>query len=295
LLLFAPTSHADDEAGLLVDGWRISLGPAYEGFSQAHNALQIRADTGFEDVAEDWRDGDSNGSGWGLQFEATKGTSSAIVRFMRADTDFEVMHDASSFTKLDSNRSDIEILWREVTGNNDNGIWGWQAGIHWIGNDHGVEIREEGRYTFEPEEGDPRPPSRNVVEFRDDINWGMVTAGYHGQWRPFDGKYFRAHGGLNAMLGEVQGVARRGNDINPADGYIQNEYIDDFSIAYGANIAGGIEVTVYKRLELGVEYRRQWLYSFEATNTGLVVFPDNDDALFIDVTHSVYAYLGFVF
>jgi hypothetical protein len=43
-----------------------------------------------------------------------------------------------------------------------------------------------------------------------------------------------------------------------------------------------------------LEYRREWLYSFEATQSGIVVFPDNDDALFISNTHGVYIYLNYV-
>ena len=40
---------------------------------------------------------------------------------------------------------------------------------------------------------------------------------------------------------------------------------------------------------------REWLYSLDGTDTGTVIFPDNNDALFIENHHAVMATLTYLF
>ena len=111
------------------------------------------------------------------------------------------------------------------------------------------------------------------------VEWDVLQAGYFGEWTPLLGwLYF--FGDIGGRFGEVEGICRRGSDANWKDGRIREGYIVDSSLAYGAYASLGIGVQ-YRGFSADVAYRRSWLYSFDATESGTVVFPDNDDALFI--------------
>jgi hypothetical protein len=121
--------------------------------------------------------------------------------------------------------------------------------------------------------------NRVRVPGKGEVDWRLLQVGYFGRWNPvFPWLYF--FGDIGGRFGEVEGICRRGSDTNWKDGAIREGYIKDSSIAYGAYAGLGIGA-VYRGFMADVAYRRSWLYSFDATDSGTVVFPDNDDALFI--------------
>ena len=66
-------------------------------------------------------------------------------------------------------------------------------------------------------------------------------------------------------------------------------------MAYGARASFGVDIAITKRVRLTVDYMREWLYSFDSTDTGIVVFPDNSDALFIENHHALVASVNYLF
>ena len=73
--------------------WIITLGPAAEFFTFEHDALQQRKDTEFNTTGQDdWREGRTSGSGWGLRMTASKGKDqgSANLVFLTSKTDFDL-------------------------------------------------------------------------------------------------------------------------------------------------------------------------------------------------------------
>jgi hypothetical protein len=71
--------------------------------------------------------------------------------------------------------------------------------------------------------------------------------------------------------------------------------VEEYSLAYGARASFGVDVAITKRVRLTIDYLREWLYSFDAKDSGIVVFPDNSDALFVENQHAVLASLNYLF
>ncbi|HEY8241385.1 MAG TPA: hypothetical protein VIH35_08060 [Kiritimatiellia bacterium] len=257
--------------------WFITLGLSSQNIIYQHDALQQRADSD-NDNFDIWEDGDVDGQGWGVRFAAASKDGIFRVDYYQSDVEFTLNSVSNYYQEIDTDRRELDMVWEAISGHNDMGLWGWVGGFKYLGAGKDDLIIENG------------------VEGRGDgtVKWLLLKAGYFGEWLPFGGHYMSLHGEINGYLGEADGVARVGNDT-AVDGTISEEYDEDYSIAYGADALVGIGFRLSRHISVIVDYRREWLYSFEATETGVVVFPDNDDALFIENDHSVTFHLDVTF
>jgi hypothetical protein len=279
--LFAQTDPyelaAVDTAGEQEEAWILSAAPQAGIFTFIHSALQRRADASYAS-AEDFRDNEADGEGYGIVLKAQKGPGALVIDYLRSDVKYERRIPAGG-SRINTSRTDLDILWRQTTGQNDNGHWGWHAGVRWLGESNDLAILEKGKILRENEE----------------VNWMFLKTGYYGELTPWSGQVITAHGNVNLLIGEVEGLARAsGNDVDAGDGKIEETYDRDFSLAYGASALMGLTLHVTDQVNVSVDYRREWLYSFEATGTGIVVFPDNDDAKFINLNHGVFISLTYI-
>lgn len=241
-----------------------------------HDALQTRAD--YEaDRRESWRDGDVNGNGWGLRLSVAKGDGAASVRYIGANYDYE-RHEPNGHHEIESDRNDLEILWSQRAGATEHAEWGWELGYRYLGITKRIDLRE-GRDRFQASEN---------------TNWHFLEAGYFGRWRPFRGPNFGVYALIRGMLGEARGIAREGSD-HAWDGDIKERYRNDYSLAYGARGEFGVDWFLKNGIRASVSYHREWAYSFDSTDSGLVVFPDNSDALFIENVYAVVISVGYMF
>lgn len=266
LIVAGAAAYAQDDL-MPEEEWSISLGTVNKTYLDYHSALQHRADD-VEDASKNYRDGNVDGRGWGIQFNAEKGGGAAFVTYLKTDVEYEY-HDPGNggSHRIESDRRDVYALWQQQAGENQKAVWGWMAGFRYIGLDNKMRIIEGSADRIDTGE----------------INWYMISAGYFGEIHPFGGDYVIAYGSINALVGEVSGMARTGTDSD-YDGAINDTYEDEYSVAYGAagNIGASMALTGW--LHLGVEYNRQWLFSFSAVDNddSVLVFPDNNDALFIE-------------
>lgn len=266
-----------------------------------HSSLQRRSDMEF-DNAEDYRDGDTDGSGWGLVYSIGRGTGNAVVTFLSTDYNYELLYTAGGEVgsevdnvdagspdvdpavpagghRIETQRRDLDLVWQEVSGNNSRGFWGWKVGYRYVGVNNDITLAEQGT---------------RAVNDTGDITWHLLQGGYFGTLDAFGAKYVSIHGGLNGFLGEASGLARSGNDtLN--NGVISERYNDEYSVAYGSEMRGAVTIHFLKNLNMTIDYSREWLYSFKATDTGTVVFPDNNDALFIENSERVTGTLAYIF
>jgi len=166
-----------------------------------------------------------------------------------------------------------------VRGRNEQAEWGSTLGFRYLGMHKDVSVTE----------------GEMTVDGSGNINWLMLVGGYDGLWQPFDSPTFKARGFIHFFLGEADGTARSGTDEDWTDGVVSETYSDEYSLAYGARASFGVDVSITKKLRLTVDYMREWLYSFDATDVGVVVFPDNRDALFIENHHAVVVDLTYRF
>ncbi|MCX7818236.1 MAG: hypothetical protein N2652_03355 [Kiritimatiellae bacterium] len=268
---------ADAELELTqAEPWRVSV----EGLSYLvvwqHDALQTRADY-EEDRRESWRDGDVNGNGWGLRLAVGRGDGALSARFIGANYDYE-RREANGHHEIESDRNDLEILWSQRAGAAEHAEWGWELGYRYLGITKRVDLREG---------GDRFRASENV-------NWHFLEAGYFGRWRPFKGPNLGVYALVRGMLGEARGLARQGSD-HKWDGDIKESYRNDYSLAYGARGEFGVDWMLRNGVRASVSYHREWAYSFDSTESGLVVFPDNSDALFIENVYAVVISVGYMF
>lgn len=257
--------------------WTISVGAQSAVYTFIHSALQRRADSS-SDQADNFRDNEADGTGWGVLFSAKKGDGAVVVDFLRSE--YEYMDSYSNgFHRIETDRTDFQVYWEQITGRNSNGYWGWNVGARWLGESVRAEVNE----------------GSASLSGDDSVNWLLLKTGYWGELAPWDGNLISAHGNINLLIGEVRGLARSdGSDDDPNDGVITETYDTEFSLAYGASALAGITLHIFDQLNVKVEYQREWLYSFEATDSGIVVFPDNDDALYINNSHGVFIYLTYV-
>lgn len=275
--------------------WIITLGPAAEFFTYQHDAIQQRTDSKFDSRGQDaWREGHTSGNGWGVKMTASRGKDQGVATasFLMSQYDFDLNatpgspnfganNTAGGSQHINTERRDLDVQWYQPSGSEDRGDWGWTMGIRYLGTVKDFTI-DEGSASLDQ---------------HGQVNWYLLQAGYAGTYWPFGRDVvFDVHGSLNGMFGQVEGLARTGSDSG-YDGHIDETYSDNSSLAYGAYGVIGLDFKPFKQRDIRVslEYRRDWLYSFDSTDTGIIVFPDNTDALFIENSYSVRACLTFGF
>ena len=257
--------------------WRVSGGLIYKNWLYEHDALQQRAPYTSKG-ANDWEQGDTKGNGWGLQTKIGRGDDSLNVSFIKSDFKYDLVPPGGRHEITTVSR-DFEASWSQVRGRNNQAEWGSTLGFRYLGMQKDVTITE-GSQTFEG---------------NGNMNWLMLLGGYDGNWRPLDTPTFQLHGSIYFFLGEADGTARSGSDTNWTDGVVSETYSKSYSLGYGARAQFGVDIAVTKRVRMTIDYMREWLYSFDATDTGIVVFPDNNDALFIENHHAVVGTLNYLF
>ena len=244
--------------------------------SHAHDALQHRADYSDESRRH-WQDGKVSGDGWGATLTLRNHPHALTLRRESLESTFKATP-PGVFHKVESERDDWEILyWHTQEGRDEigeTGAWGWQVGVRHIGSRKSISLRELSRR----------------LEQSGTVTWKTLQGGYWGVFRPVAWRA-RIFGAIHFLFGEVDGLARLGNDTE-RDGKISETYRNDQGLAYGMAIDVGVGIDLLKYAVVNFGYRRDWLYSFQATDSGVVVFPDNDDALFIENLSSLYAEIG---
>jgi hypothetical protein len=307
----AKTAGMAEETGAEItqeaNPWHISAGLVYKNWLYEHDGLQQRAPSASK-RANDWEEGNTDGTGWGLHFEVGRGDGAMHVTFVKSDFTFEYAPPGGN-QKVDTLSRDLDVSWQQVRGRNDQAQWGSVLGFRYIGQQKDVTLAE-GLKTGAADGIFPggtntatKVTVTNTVTVTNAVTvsgtahttWLLLQGGYFGRWRPFDSPSFVVRGRLLFLLGEVEGLARSGSDEDWSDGVISETYGNEYSMAYGANASFGIDVAITKRVWFTVEYMREWLYSFEATDSGYAVFPDNYDALFIENQHAVVATLNYLF
>ncbi len=256
--------------------WGVSLTLRGVSISHSHDALQHRAD--YDDkTRQHWQNGESSGDGWGFTLAVTQAPRELILRHERLTHDFRAEQGANRHD-LHTQRQEWELTYRHTkegkTTPGELGAWGWQVGFRHIYSEKKMRIRE----------------GAAVLETEGDSTWKLLQGGYWGLYRPLAGPV-RLFGGLNFHFGEVDGLARSGND-KKRDGRIRETYRPDQGLAYGLSLDAGLGADFLKYFQANIGYRREWLYSFQATDSGVVVVPDNDDALFIENLGGFYAEVG---
>ena len=271
------SSDLGDVAQEVATPWRISAGVLYKNWLYEHDALQQRGPTTSKG-GEDWENGSTSGNGSGLQMKVGRGDGTLDVSFVKSDFKY-IFSKPDAKQEIDTVSRDFEVTWSLITGRNNQAEYGTIIGFRYLGMQKDDTITERSA----------------MVEGGGNMNWLMLEGGYTGSWRPFETPLFQAHGSLLFFLGEASGTARSGMDTNWVDGVISETYSDQYSLAYGGRASFGVDVSITKRVWVSVDYMREWLYSFDSTDTGIVVFPDNSDALFIENHHEVMASVNYVF
>ncbi len=245
--------------------------------SHAHDALQHRAD--YTDwTRQHWQQGESSGDGWGATLAVKQGPHELTLRRERLSHEFNMQEHRDMRHHVATTRDDWEILyWHRKEGGDeigDLGAWGWHIGVRHIASRKSLEIVERSAR----------------LEQNGEVTWKLLQGGYWGVYRPAKW-HARLFGAIHFFFGEVEGLARHGND-EKLDGRIREQWRNDQGLAYGlgGTLGAGFDFLKYASVNLG--YRREWLYSFQATDSGVVVFPDNDDALFIENISGLYAEIG---
>ncbi len=270
-------------AGIMQEAnpWQISGGLVYKNWLYEHDALQQRVPDSSE-LADEWEEGDTDGSGWGLQARIGRGDGHLNIVYMKSDFEYTLEPpDAPAGVRhqVDTIARDFELSWSQTRGRNEHAEWGSTLGFRYLGMQKDVEVTE----------------GKMTVDGSGNMNWLMLLGGYDGNWRPFDTPTFQLHGFVHFFLGEVDGTARNGSDEDWTDGVVSETYGNEYSLAYGARASFGADVALTKDVRLTVDYMREWLYSFDATDTGIEVFPDNSDALFIENHHAIVASVNYLF
>ena len=282
-------SEEDVEEEGTREKWHLTAAGVYQDTSYGRNAHQTRADD--EDGPWQYKEGDSDGDGDGLRLAVGRGREQMVFTYVNSDYRFVNAIPETATTRrfigrheVDTSRKDYEFMYRRTMsaglGASENGDWGWSLGVRRAELDSKIEIFEQAR---------ERKETKNVDA---EVTWQLLTGGYFGLWRPMGQPYLTLYGFINGLLGEADGTARHGND-NKLDGVVSEQYRDNSSMVYGLNAGFGAVLSYKQMIGIGADYGREWLYSFEATDSGTVVFPDNNDALFIENQH-VARFYGFV-
>lgn len=257
------------------DPFEIFLGAGTRVYMFQQSALQHRMDRQAKD-SEEWRDGEVDGQGWGLQLGVARKSTRIVGTIVSSDYTYKLEKKGLKH-EIETDRRDFDLVWEELTGQSERARWGWLLGVRYITLDERVELEE----------------SRARLQQNGAVEWFLGQAGYWGAIRPFYGDFMTVYGSTRIYLGEAEGMARDGSDT-AIDGRITLKYEDDYSLAYGWDFTVGTAFRIRDIVGLHAEYFRHYLYSFSSTDTGIVVFPDNTDALFIDEVHGVNLYLSVI-
>ncbi len=245
-------------------------------YDTRHTALENRFD--YDDSRlNNWEDGTYRGSADGLRLSFSKDNQGELfVQYLLEDYDYNWAAPGAHHL-IDSEGSEFQLGWRQTAEAWEDGRWGWTVSFY----------RSEAEKSMATREGS----ARRFVE--DEIKWNMVQAGYFGDWNPLS-QYVDFNGEVGLRFGEAEGLCRRGSDASWSNNRISEGYITDSSLAYGAYLRIGMGAN-YKGVFLDASYFISWMYSFDETESGTVVFPDNDDALFIQNDRGFEVRLGYTY
>lgn len=282
--------HGADELDALdikLEEWDLSVELIRDNYNHQRDALQQRRDYDYSNDKE-WESGDTSGGGYGVRVTASKDkTGTAALKLAQSGGEYEydfVPQPGDGLTPathaIDTDRFEFDLCWYQIDREYEekHARRGWLGGIRYLDTEKKVEINE----------------APATVLFKDSISWKLLHAGYFGEWRPF-GWRTKVTGLIGFLFGEVDGIAREGNDVQWGDGQIEESWSKERSWCYGMDIQATLTVDVHKHAALGVGYRREWLYSFDATDTGMAMYPDNDDALFIENSAFMTAHFVAIF
>lgn len=245
-------------------------------YDERHTALENRYD--YDDSRiENWEDGTYRGAADGVRLGVSKNDKGEFfIQYLLEEYDYN-WSGIGSHHLIESDGNEFQIGWRQTAEAWDEGRWGWTVAYD----------RSESDKTVETQEGAQRRA------FEDQVEWDLIQAGYFGEWTPLS-KYVDFFGEVGFRFGEAEGVCRRGSDGSWLDGKIKDGYITDKSRAYGAYMKIGMGVN-YKGVFVDAAYFLSYLYSFDETESGTVVFPDNDDALFIQNDRGFEFRMGYTY
>jgi hypothetical protein len=266
-----------DLAGITAESkshYTISAKYVQRDYDERHTALEHRYDYD-ESRLDNWEDGVYDGTGQGVRLSVAKDDKSEFfVQYLFEDYDYHWSAPGAHHL-VDSDGNEFQIGWRQTVEAWEEGRWGWTVAY----------LRSEADKTVDTLEGS------NSRIFDGKVEWDVVQAGYFGEWTPL-AEFVNFFGEAGFRFGEAEGVCRRGNDKDWNNGKISEGYIDDSSLAYGAFAKIGMGLN-YKGVFLDAAYFLSYLYSFDETDSGTVVFPDNDDALFIQNDRGFELRLGY--
>lgn len=247
-------------------------------YDRRHTALENRYD--YDDGRiENWEDGNYRGSADGFRLAVSKDDEGEFFIQYLFNDDYDYNWTSpQSHHLVYSEGIELQTGWRQTAEAWEDGRWGWTVAYYRSDSDKDMHTRE-GR--------DVR-----IAEDRN-ITWNMVQAGYFGDWNPLS-EYVDFFGEAGLRFGEAEGIARRGNDPSWKNGDITEGYIDDSSLAYGAYFRIGAGVN-FKGIFVDAAYYMSWMYSFDETDSGTVVFPDNNDALFIQNDRAFEFRVGYTY
>ena len=263
--------------------WQISAGLVFMNWPYEQSAMQHRSDASLHG-ANDWEQGDSGGKGWGLQTRVGRGDGHLDVKYLKADLTYLITPPGGRH-RIDTIGRELEVSWTQTRGRDSNSDWGSIVGFRYLSTQSDVQITE----------GIGSVTGSVSLAGTAAITWLALMAGYEGNWQPFQTPTLQVHGSTVALLGEASGLSRSQSDTNWNDRVYGETYGKRYSLGYGARLSFGVDVSITRQLQLSVDYMREWLYSFNGTDTGTVIFPDNNDALFIENRHAVMATLTYLF
>jgi hypothetical protein len=247
--------------------WRWSAAAVYSSCRDERDALQQRQNYDF-DGDQDWEEGSADGDGWGVRVRAGKEQEGLVeFTFQQFNSTYTLdIPERTSRHEIETDRMDAELLWLQPTQTKPESHTrrGWLGGARYIGTSKDLTITERGKAVHED----------------GDIDWKLLEGGYFGDWRPY-GWLINLQGRIAFVIGEVSGLSREGEDTS-WDGVVREHYEDDDSWAYGLTFSIGLTVDFHERVGAVVGYTREWLYAFDATDSGTAMYPNNNDALFIE-------------
>ncbi len=257
--------------------YKISAKYVRREYDECHTALENRYD--YDDSSiEDWNAGNYRGSADGFRLAVSKDDRGEFFfQLLFDDYDYN-WTSPESHHLVYSEGTELQTGWRQTAEAWDNGRWGWTVAYYRSDSEKDMDTRE-GSVT-------------RIANDRD-ITWNMGQAGYFGEWNPLT-EYVDFFGEVGLRFGEAEGIARRGNDTNWKNGRISEGYIEESSLAYGAHFRIGAGVN-YKGVFVDASYYMSWMYSFDETDSGTIVFPDNDDALFIQNDRAFEFRVGYIY
>lgn len=256
--------------------YRVTANYVHREYDKRHTALENRYD--YDDSRlNNWEDGTYRGAADGLRLSLSKNNKSELfVQYLIEDYDYN-WSGAGAHHLIDSEGSEMQIGWRQTAETWEDGRWGWTVAYNHSESEKSMDTREGAAVRL----------AEGTVE------WDMIQAGYFGEWNPLS-KYVDFFGEVGLRFGEAEGICRRGSDASWSNSKISEGYITDESLAYGAYTKIGMGLN-YKGVFLDASYFLSWMYAFDETESGTVVFPDNDDALFIQNDRGFEFRLGYTY